>query len=317
MNISAGMVKDLRELSGAGMMDCKNALMECDGDMEAAMDYLRKKGQAKAEKRAGRIAAEGLCLVVQKSSTVAALAEVNSETDFVAKNDEFRSFVTNVAEHAAGSEALDVETLLAEKWNFAADGSGGTIGESLVSMIAKIGENMSVRRFAKVTATEGFVATYVHGGGKIGVIIEAKADVENDAVREAFVNLAMQVAAMSPLHVSSDEIPQSYIDKEKEILMAQAVEENQGLAAEKQKPEHLLEKIVAGQLNKQMKEICLLDQVYVKADGGKQTVSQYLAEVAKACSASLSIKQFVRYETGEGLEKREEDFAAEVAKQMG
>ena len=313
MEITAGMVKELREISGAGMMDCKKALSECNGNIDEAMEYLRKHGQAKAEKKASRIAAEGLCRVAMKSDTVAAVVEVNSETDFVAKNDEFQDFVMAVAEQAAETDAADIETFLGEAWK--AD-SSKTIKDVLVEKIAKIGENLNIRRFEKVVATDGVVATYVHGGGKIGVIIEAKTDVVNDNIKEALTNLAMQIAAMSPLHVSTDEISEEYKAKEKEILLAQALLENEQLEASKQKPQEIIEKMMIGRLNKQLKEICLLEQVYVRAEDGKQTVAQYVAAVAKENSANLSIKRFVRFETGEGLEKREEDFAAEVASQL-
>jgi len=313
MEITAGMVKELREISGAGMMDCKKALSECNGNIDEAMEYLRKHGQAKAEKKASRIAAEGLCRVAMKSDTVAAVVEVNSETDFVAKNDEFQDFVKSVAEQAAETDAADIETFLGEAWK--AD-SSKTIKDVLVEKVAKIGENLNIRRFEKVVATDGVVATYVHGGGKIGVIIEAKTDVVNDNIKEALTNLAMQIAAMSPLHVSTDEISEEYKAKEKEILLAQAMLENEQLEASKQKPQEIIEKMMIGRLNKQLKEICLLEQVYVRAEDGKQTVAQYVAAVAKDNSANLTIKRFVRFETGEGLEKREEDFAAEVASQL-
>ena len=313
MNITAGMVKELRELSGAGMMDCKKALGECNGDMDEAMEYLRKNGQAKAEKKASRIAAEGLCRIAVKSDTVAAVVEVNSETDFVAKNEEFQEFVKNVAEQAAETNVTDIETFLSEA--FIADKSK-TVKDALIEKVARIGENLNIRRFEKVIATDGMVATYVHGGGKIGVIIEALTDVINDNIKEALTNLAMQVAAMYPLHVSTDEISEEYKSKEKEILLAQALLENSQLEASKQKSQDIIEKMMIGRLNKQLKEICLLEQVYVRAEDGKQTVGQYVAAVAKENNANLSIKRFVRFETGEGLEKKEEDFAAEVAKQM-
>ena len=313
MEITAGMVKELRELSGAGMMDCKKALGECNGNIEEAMEYLRKNGQAKAEKKASRIAAEGLCRVAQVSDTVAAVVEVNSETDFVAKNEEFQAFVMSVAEQAAETKAADVETFLAEAWK---TDTAKTIKEVLVEKIAKIGENLNIRRFEKVVADEGMVATYVHGGGKIGVIVEAKTDVVNEKVKEALTNLAMQIAAMSPLHVSTDEISEEYKAKEKEILLSQALLENSQLEAGKQKSQEIIEKMMIGRLAKQLKEICLLEQVYVKAEDGKQTVGQYVAAVAKENNVAFSIKRFVRFETGEGLEKKEEDFAAEVAKQM-
>ncbi|MCL2719079.1 MAG: translation elongation factor Ts [Lachnospiraceae bacterium] len=314
MEITAGMVKELRELSGAGMMDCKKALGECNGNIEEAMEYLRKNGQAKAEKKASRIAAEGLCRVARKSDTVAAVVEVNSETDFVAKNEEFQEFVMNVAEQATETNATDIDTFLAEAWKV---DNSKTIKDALVEKVARIGENLNIRRFEKVVATDGMVATYVHGGGKIGVIIEAKTDVINDSIKDALTNLAMQIAAMSPLHVSTDEISEEYKEKEKEILLAQALLENSQLPAEKQKSQEIIEKMMVGRLAKQLKEICLLEQVYVRADDGKQTVGQYVAATAKENNANLTVKRFIRFETGEGLEKREEDFAAEVAKQMG
>ena len=313
MEITAGMVKELRELSGAGMMDCKKALNECNGNIEESIEYLRKNGQAKAEKKASRIAAEGLCRVVKKSDTLAAVVEVNSETDFVAKNEEFQAFVMNVADQAAETNAPDIETFLNEDWKAE---PGKTVNEALIEKIAKIGEKLSIRRFEKVIAADGMVSTYVHGGGKIGVIVLAKTDVVNDAIGEALTNLAMQIAAMYPLHVSQDEISDEYKAKEKEILLAQALLENSQLPADKQKSQDIIEKMLIGRLTKQFKEICLLEQVYVKAEDGKQTVSQYVASVAKANNANITIERFVRYETGEGLEKKQEDFAAEVAKQM-
>ena len=314
MNITAAMVKDLRELSGAGMMDCKTALNECDGNMDEAMEYLRMKGQAKAEKRAGRIAAEGLTLVAQSSDTCAAVVEVNSETDFVAKNDDFRNFVADVAKRAAATQATDVEAFLADTWTA---GETATVKDVLVEKIATIGENINIRRFEKIEAKAGVVAAYVHGGGKIGVILEAGCDTASAPIREALNNIAMQIAAMRPLHVSTDEISEEYKATESKILLAQAMEENAALPEEKQKKPEIIEKMLIGRLNKQLKEICLLEQVYVKAEDGKQSVGQYVAAVEKETGIRLSIVRFVRYETGEGLEKKSEDFAAEVAKQIG
>ncbi|MCL2050716.1 MAG: translation elongation factor Ts [Lachnospiraceae bacterium] len=314
MEITAGLVKELRELSGAGMMDCKKALSECNGNIEEAMEYLRKNGQAKAEKKASRIAAEGICRIATKSDTVAAVVEVNSETDFVAKNEEFQDFVMNVALVATETNVTNIDTFLTEAWP---EDTSKTIKEVLIEKIARIGENLSIRRFEKVVAADGMVASYVHGGGKIGVIIEAKTDVINENIKEALTNLAMQVAAMSPLHVSTDEISEEYKAKEKEILLAQALLENSQLPEQKQKSQEIIEKMMIGRLAKQLKEICLLEQVYVRAEDGKQTVGQYVLATAKANGANLSIKRFVRFETGEGLEKKSEDFAAEVAKQMG
>ena len=309
-NITAAMVKDLRELTGAGMMDCKKALGETDGDMDAAVEYLRKNGQAKAEKKAGRIAAEGLCKVVLKDDRTAAVVEVNSETDFVAKNEVFQSFVAAVADQAVDSSAADMDAFMAEKWN---QDNSITVKEALVAQIAKIGENLNIRRFEKVVADNGCVVSYTHGGGRIGVIVEAETDVVNDAIKEAMTNVAMQIAALSPKYVSTDDVSEEYKAHEKEILMAQIANEPKMAG----KPEKVIEGAVVGRLNKELKEVCLLEQPYVKAEDGKQTVAQYLAQVAKENGAKLSVKKFVRFETGEGLEKKVDDFAAEVAAQAG
>ena len=309
-NITAAMVKDLRELTGAGMMDCKKALGETDGDMDAAVEYLRKNGQAKAEKKAGRIAAEGLCKVVLKDDRTAAVVEVNSETDFVAKNEVFQSFVAAVADQAVDSSAADMDAFMAERWN---QDNSITVKEALVAQIAKIGENLNIRRFEKVVADNGCVVSYTHGGGRIGVIVEAETDVVNDAIKEAMTNVAMQIAALSPKYVSTDDVSEEYKAHEKEILMAQIANDPKMAG----KPEKVIEGAVVGRLNKELKEVCLLEQPYVKAEDGKQTVAQYLAQVAKENGAKLSVKRFVRFETGEGLEKKVDDFAAEVAAQAG
>ena len=309
-NITAAMVKDLRELTGAGMMDCKKALGETDGDMDAAVEYLRKNGQAKAEKKAGRIAAEGLCKVVLKDDRTAAVVEVNSETDFVAKNEVFQSFVAAVADQAVDSSAADMDAFMAEKWN---QDNSITVKEALVAQIAKIGENLNIRRFEKVVADNGCVVSYTHGSGRIGVIVEAETDVVNDAIKEAMTNVAMQIAALSPKYVSTDDVSEEYKAHEKEILMAQIANDPKMAG----KPEKVIEGAVVGRLNKELKEVCLLEQPYVKAEDGKQTVAQYLAQVAKENGAKLSVKKFVRFETGEGLEKKVDDFAAEVAAQAG
>ena len=310
MAVTAGMVKELREMTGAGMMDCKKALAETNGNMEEAVEFLRKKGQAKADTKANRIAAEGICKIAVSGEKVAAVVEVNSETDFVAKNEQFQSFVGQVAEQVMNGSYADVDALLAAQ--FAADASK-TVKEALVEKIATIGEKLSIRRFAKVEAENGCVVTYTHGGGRIGVIVEADTDVINDAIKEAMSNVAMQVAALYPKYVSKDEIDAGYIEHEKEIIKAQIMNDPK----ESQKPERVIEGMIAGRINKELKEICLVDQIYVKAEDGKQTVGQYIAQVAKENNANFSIKKFVRFETGEGLEKKNEDFAAEVAKQMG
>jgi elongation factor Ts len=309
-NITAAMVKELREMTGAGMMDCKKALGQTDGDMDAAVEFLRKNGQAKAEKKAGRIAAEGLCKVALKDDKTAAVVEVNSETDFVAKNEEFQTFVDAVANQAVESDAADMEAFMAESWK---PDSSKTVKDALVEKIAKIGENLNIRRFEKVTAENGCVVSYVHGGGRIGVIVEAQTDVVNDGVKEALTNLAMQVAALSPKYVSTADVSEEYKAHEKEILLAQIANDPKMAG----KPEKVIEGAVTGRLNKELKEVCLLEQIYVKAEDGKQTVAQYVAQVAKENNANLSVKKFVRFETGEGLEKKVDDFAAEVAAQAG
>ncbi|MCH5281019.1 MAG: elongation factor Ts [Lachnospiraceae bacterium] len=308
MAISASMVKELREMTGAGMMDCKKALTETDGNMDEAVELLRKSGAAKAEKKAGRIAAEGICRVAVDGDQTAVVVEVNSETDFVAKNEVFQTYVETVAKQALASNASDVEGLMEEAW---IDDPSKTVKEALVEKIATIGENLTIRRFAKVTADNGCVVTYLHGGGRIGVIVKAETGVVNDAVKEALSNVAMQVAAMYPEYVSTDEISEEYKEHEKEILMAQA----QADPANANKPENIIEKMIIGRLNKELKEKCLLEQIYVKAEN-KENVAKYLEAVGKANGTDLKVTQFVRFETGEGIEKKEEDFAAEVAAQM-
>lgn len=309
MAITAAMVKELREMTGAGMMDCKKALNETNGNMDEAVEFLRKNGQAKAEKKANRIAAEGLCTVVLKDDKTAAVVEVNSETDFVAKNDTFKEFVTAVAEQAVNSDAADMDAFLAETW--AADNSK-TVSEALVEKVAVIGENLKIRRFEKVVAENGCVVSYIHGGGRIGVIVEAETSVVNDAVKEAMTNIAMQIAALNPKYVSRAEVSADYIAHEKEILLAQIMNDPK----ESQKPEKVINGMIEGRISKELKEICLVDQVYVKAEDGKQSVGKYLEQVSKEVGATVAVKRFVRFETGEGLEKKQEDFAAEVAAQM-
>lgn len=309
MEITAAMVKELREMTGAGVMACKKALVETDGDYDKAIEVLREKGEATAVKKAGRIAAEGTVLAVVKEDKTAAIVEVNSETDFVAKNDKFRTYVANVAEQVLATSATDVEAFMDEKWMF---DESKTVKEELVSQIAVIGENMSIRRFVKINS-DGVVVPYIHAGGRIGVLVEADATVINDEVKECLKNVAMQIAALNPKYTSRDEVSEDFIAHEKEILMAQIKNDPK----EASKPEKVIEGMINGRINKEMKEICLLDQVYVKAEDGKQTVANYVAEVAKATGSDLKIKGFVRYETGEGIEKKSENFAEEVAKQMG
>ncbi|MDF2542234.1 MAG: tsf [Herbinix sp.] len=309
MEVTASMVKELREMTGAGMMDCKKALAATDGDMDKAVEFLREKGLAAAEKKAGRIAAEGIVDTnVSADGKIASIVEVNSETDFVAKNEKFRDFVAAVAAQVSKSDAANMDAFIVEPWALE---SSKTVKEELSSMIAIIGENMSIRRFERVVAENGFVVSYIHGGGRIGILVEVESTVNNELVQEAAKNVAMQIAAMYPKYVNQSEVPADFIAHEKEILKAQIMND----PANSKKPENIIEKMLEGRLNKELKEFCLLDQVYVK--DGELSVGQYVESVAKQVGAPIAIKKFVRFETGEGLAKKEENFAEEVAKQMG
>ncbi|MDY3909999.1 MAG: translation elongation factor Ts [Eubacterium sp.] len=309
MAISASMVKELREMTGAGMMDCKKALTNTDGDMDKAVEWLRENGLAKAEKKAGRIAAEGLVAVkVSDDKKKAAIVEVNSETDFVAKNDVFQKLVDSVASQAINTGASDMDAFMAEPW---IEDSSVTVEENLKNMIAKIGENMNIRRFEKMEQGNGMIVSYIHAGGKIGVLISAETDNTGAEVEECLKNVAMQVAAMNPQYLSSDDVSEEYKEKEKEVLLAQAKNDPKNAG----KPDNIIEKMIIGRLNKELKEVCLTEQVYVKAEN-KETVAKYVEAVAKANGCNIKLNQFIRFETGEGLEKKEEDFAAEVAAQM-
>ena len=294
MAFTAKDVKELREMTGCGMMDCKKALTETDGDKDKAVEYLREKGLATAAKKSGRIAAEGI-VKAYVDGNVGVLVEVNSETDFVAKNDEFQQFVSDVAKTIAEQNPADVEALKELKCG------DSTIGEMLTEKIAKIGENMNIRRFARIETT-GAVVDYIHAAGKIGVLVEADAE-NNDTTKECLRNVAMHVAALSPKYLSSDDIPEEYKEHEKKILIEQLKNDPKNAS----KPENIIEKMITGRLAKEFKEVCLLEQEYVKAEN-KENVAKYVKSVG-----DITIKQFVRFETGEGLEKREDDFAAEVA----
>ena len=310
MAITAAQVKELREMTGAGMMDCKKALTATEGDMDKAVEFLREKGLATAQKKANRVAAEGLCkTLVADDAKNAVVVEVNSETDFVAKNEKFQQYVADVAAQALTTTAADIDAFLAEAW---ALDTTKTVKEALAAQIAVIGENMNIRRFAQMKEENGFVASYTHMGGKIGVLVDVETDVVNDAVKEMAKNVCMQVAALNPKYTSRNEVSADFIEHEKSILMAQI----QNDPKEASKPEKVIQGMIQGRINKEMKEICLLDQVYVKAEDGKQSVAQYVAQVAKESGANIELKSFVRFETGEGLEKKNEDFAAEVAAQM-
>ena len=296
MAFSAQDVKTLREMTGCGMMDCKKALTETDGDMDKAVEFLREKGLATAAKKAGRIASEGI-VKSYIDGKVGVLVEVNSETDFVAKNDEFLAFVDSIAKTVAANNPADVEALK----ELPIVGGEGTVGEELTAKIAKIGENMNIRRFVRIETT-GAVVDYIHAAGKIGVLVEADAE-DNDATRECLKNVAMQVAALSPKYLSSADIPDDYKEHEKNILIAQLQNDPKNAS----KPANIIEKMIEGRLAKEFKEVCLLEQEYVKAEN-KESVGKYVASVG-----NITVKQFVRFETGEGLEKKEENFADEVA----
>ena len=361
MAVTAQMVKELREMTGAGMMDCKKALVEADGDLDKAVEVLREKGLSKAAKKAGRIAALGLVKTAfSEDGKTAAIVEVNSETDFVAKNDEFIGFVDGLAKLALEAESNDIEAFKAMAFE------GSTVGEALTALIAKIGENMSVRRIDKTSGQ--VMASYIHGGGNIGVIVAADG-ADNDENKTALKNIAMQVAAMNPQYVSRDEISEEELANLEKVTLESALndpftlpkpilnglldkavegvwgEEDTAILAEKKAdkgfnwnylPNFLSEEakaklaglaveakaaisdnkifkgLVQGRISKQLKEICLLDQTYVRAEDGKQTVSQYLGSVDK----DLKLTKVIRFEVGEGIEKKQEDFAAEVAAQM-
>jgi len=309
MEVTASMVKELREMTGAGMMDCKKALAATEGDMDKAIEFLREKGLAAAEKKAGRIAAEGIVdAFVSADGKIASIVEVNSETDFVAKNEKFRDYVAAVAKQTSETSATDMDTFFAEKWALE---PSKTVKEELSSMIAIIGENMNIRRFEKVVAENGFVTSYIHGGGRIGILVDVECSVNNAEAQEAAKNVAMQIAALSPKYVDQSEISADFIAHEKEILKAQIMND----ASNSKKPENIIEKMLEGRLQKELKEFCLVDQLYVK--DSDMSVAQYLESVSKQIGTPISIKRFIRFETGEGLEKKSENFAEEVAKQMG
>ncbi|KPI49426.1 translation elongation factor Ts [Clostridioides difficile] len=300
-NITAQMVKELRESTGAGMMDCKKALQEAEGNMEKAVDLLREKGLSKAAKKAGRVAAEGLVAIeMNDDNTVASMVEVNSETDFVAKNEDFKVFVKDAACMALATDKEDVASLLGETHR-----EGITLQEVLNNRVAKIGEKLDFRRFAKVV-TNGQVAGYIHGGGKIGVLVEMETEARDAKVLELGKDVAMQVAAMNPKYVSRHEVDAEYIAHETEVLTQQALNEG--------KPANIVEKMVKGRLEKELKEVCLLEQTFVK--NPDITVKQLVADVAKAVGSDIKVVKVVRFEVGEGIQKREENFAEEVAKQL-
>ena len=359
--VTTAMVKELRDMTGAGIMACKNALVENDGDIEKAVETLRKKGEAQAVKKAGRIAAEGLVSLVVKEDKNAAIVEINSETDFVAKTDKFKDFVAAIVEQVYASDAVDVDELKNDKL---ISNPERTVGEELINQIATIGENLSIRRFARIKS-DGVVVGYIHGGGRIGVLVEAQAD-NNDANKEALKNIAMQVAAMSPQYISRDHMTEEELANLRDVVVESSLNtpetlpkpillnlisdvlkdkawsEQDAAIYEEQKnnlnylfnflskeakavvaeramkikdtisADKIFSGLVEGRFTKQLKDICLLDQIYVKAEDGKQTVAKYLESVDK----NIVITNIVRFEVGEGIEKKNENFAEEVAKQM-
>lgn len=303
MAVTAALIKELREITGVGMSDCKKALVETDGDIKKAIEFLREKGLAAASQKAGRIAAEGLVSTLIEGNT-GVVVEVNSETDFVAKNAQFVDFVNEVAQQAIKTSCATAEEMLTEKWHL---DNSMTVADALSSKIAVIGENLTIRRFAKMEQGSGNVlVSYIHGAGKVAVLINLTTDASFDKVEEAGKNICMQIAAMNPKFVSRDEVSADFIENEREILKQQALNEG--------KPAEIVDKMIVGRLNKLLKEFCLIDQEYVK--DGDFTVGTYLEAVSKEIGTSVTIKEFARFETGEGIEKKEENFADEVAKTM-
>ena len=301
--ITSAMVKELRERTSAGMMDCKKALVESDGDMEKAIEWLREKGLSQAAKKASRIAAEGaVAQYMNEDASVGVIVEVNCETDFVANTDNFKSFANSVAKHIALANPADVDELLTQKYD---DDQSKTISDMISDATVAIGEKISVRRFERYETT-GVISTYIHLGGKVGVMVEVDADGEGrlqDDVKTFAHDLALQIAAAKPEAVRREEVDTTKLEKEKEILRAQALNEG--------KPEKIVERMVEGRIEKYYKEVCLLEQPFVK-DGDKN-IKGLMAEIAKEAGATLDIVSFSRCERGEGIEKRKDDLAAEIA----
>ena len=310
MEITASMVKTLREKTGAGMMDCKKALQETDGDMEKAIDLLREKGLSKAAKKADRIAAEGLIGVeVSSCGKNAAILEINSETDFVAKNEEFQQLVKDVTNLVLEKSPATLEDLLALELN------GQKVQDELNAKISKIGENMNIRRFERLSVENGKIISYVHGAGKIASLVKLETSSQDAKIEELGKDIAMQVAAMNPKYISEKDVDSEYLEHEREVLKQQAINENNELPQERRKPEEIVLKMLEGRLKKELKEVCLLDQAFVKEP--KKSVADVVSETAKAVGADVIVVQIVRFEVGEGIEKKQENFAEEVAKQMG
>ncbi|AAO35829.1 elongation factor Ts [Clostridium tetani] len=302
--ITAKMVKELREITGAGMMDCKKALTETNGDTEKAVEVLREKGLAAAAKKSGRIAAEGLVeTYIAEDKKNASIVEVNCETDFVAANEEFKGLVANIAKQAANTKAEDVDSFIEEKYIGSEE---GTIKDAVTALVAKLGENMSVRRFKQLSVENGIIESYIHGDGKIGVLVELECEKESEVLSEVAKDVAMQVAAVNPPFLDRTFVDEETLDKEREIYRVQALNEG--------KPEKIVDKMVEGRIQKYYKENCLVEQVWVR--NSDYTIDKYVKEKSKEVGADIKVANFVRFEKGEGIEKKEEDFAEEVKKQM-
>jgi len=302
-NISAQLVKELREMTGAKMMDCKKALVETDGNIDKAVEFLREKGLADAAKKSGRVAAEGIVKTyITENKKAGAVLEFNCETDFVAINEEFVAFADKLAKIVGETSVATVEELLNENME-----GETTVSESLKALIAKLGENMSVRRFTKFSIENGLVKSYIHGGGRIGVLVEVACDKDSEIVDEVAKEVCMQIAAANPLFLSKDDVDTTSMEKEKEIYRVQALNEG--------KPENIVEKMVVGRIQKYFKEVCLLEQLWVK-DGDK-SITKFIEEKSKEVGSPIKVTRFVRYERGEGIEVEKVDFAEEVARQIG
>lgn len=304
MAVTAKLVKELREKTGAGMMDCKKALTECDGDLEKAVEVLREKGLAAAAKKSGRVAAEGIVSTyISEDMKNGSIVEFNCETDFVSVNELFVELANNLSKQAAFSNVSTAEELLEER--YIADESK-LVKDVITELIAKLGENMNLRRIAKLSVDKGFITSYIHGGGRIGVLVKLACEKEDAKLAEIAKDVAMQVAATNPLFLNRDGVDTDTLEKEKEIYRVQALNEG--------KPEKVVEKMVMGRINKYYKENCLIEQLWVK--NGDYTITKYLQEQSKEIGADITVEAFVRYEKGEGIEKKEEDFAEEVQRQM-
>ncbi|MFK5926467.1 MAG: translation elongation factor Ts [Desulfuromusa sp.] len=298
MSITAAMVSELRKKTGAGMMDCKKALTETSGNMGDAVDFLRKKGLSSAAKKSGRVASEG-AVVAASNGSVGAIVEINAETDFVAKNEAFKTFVTGVCDLVLAKDIADVEALKAADY----PGTDRTVAAELTHQIATIGENMGIRRLARTDAGQGVVTSYIHGAGKIGVLVELQTSSTDDKVTALGKQLAMHVAAAAPQYLDRDSVPADIVEKEKEIMRVKALDSG--------KPENIVEKIILGQINKFFGEVCLMEQAFVIDPD--QKVGKLVAALGKELGAEIKLNSYVRYQLGEGIEKKEDDFAAEVA----